>query len=241
MDYVKISFEHNGKKVFYKDNEVISDTSFIDFSDFSEAIRLRVVSDSLKEKEWTIILYDIPVLMINTPDSLPITSKVDRTDGCVMTILDDDGVLTELGTAGIKGRGNTTWSLPKKPYNIKMDKKHKVLGMKKSKHWQLLANCHYDRIQLHNATAFEMARLTDYPWVQEGRFVELIFNGKHQGLYYICEKIRVEEGRIDITELSPTDLNGETLTGGYMLESLISTKFQLENSFSTDYLVNCQF
>ena len=70
--------------------------------------------------------------------------------------------------------------------------------MTSSKNWLLLANAYYDRTQLHNATAFELARLTDYPWVQSGEFVELFLNGKHKGLYYLCEKIREGKNTINI-------------------------------------------
>lgn len=40
----------------------------------------------------------------------------------------------------VKGRGNTTWGLPKKPYQIKLDSKQDILGMGKNKTWVLLAN-----------------------------------------------------------------------------------------------------
>lgn len=121
-----------------------------------------------------------------------------------------------MGTAGVRGRGNSTWQQEKKPYNIKFDKKVEILGMNKSKHWILLANAYYDRTQLHNATAFEVARITDFPWIQSGEFVELFINGEHLGLYYLCEKICVEKNRIDIVkgdESTPVD------ECGYLLES----------------------
>ncbi|HPN47773.1 MAG TPA: CotH kinase family protein, partial [Bacteroidales bacterium] len=48
-------------------------------------------------------------------------------------------------TIQIRGRGNSTWNLAKKPYRIKLDKKTRLLGMTaKENDWVLLAN-HADK------------------------------------------------------------------------------------------------
>lgn len=214
-------FDTNSKYVYQNEDRQIPGFNELDFSDFTEPVTYRVESSLGEEKEWTVNVYDLPVLMINTPDGEPIIDKENRKEGCSVQLVNLDGSIEDLGTAGIKGRGFTSWVQPKKPYNIKLDEKHEILGMNESKHWILLANCHYDRTQLHNATAFEIARLTDYPWVQEGRFVELIMNGEHLGLYYLCEKIRIENDKIAITEMTRDDLSGEALTGGYLIESYV--------------------
>ena len=39
----------------------------------------------------------------------------------------------------IKGRGNSTWNQPKRPYAIKFSKKQSVCGMPKGKRWVLIA------------------------------------------------------------------------------------------------------
>lgn len=229
-------FELYGKsRVFVDSTEVFSGKTKIGFEDLSNTVRFRIETSDGRSKAWRVVFYDLPVLLINTPDNTPITSTKVRTEGCRMSLVQEDGSMIDLGTAGIKGRGSSSWEQPKKPYNIKLDNKHALLGMKSSKHWILLANCYFDRTQLHNATAFEMARLTDYPWVQSGKFVELIFNGVHQGLYYLCEKIRIEKGKIEIVEIQPTDLEGENLTGGYLLESAVATELNLDKFFKTDY------
>ena len=195
----------------------------LNFSDFLQPQELVFESSGDNKKRRRVIIYDLPVMIINTPNGKPIVSKSVRTEGCSIMIVDDTGIIQDLGTAGIRGRGNSSWLQPKKPYNIKLDKAHEILGLKPSKHWVLLANAYYDRTQLHNAVAYEMARLTDYKWVQNGVFVELILNGKHQGLYYLCEKIGIEKGKIEIDEITPSDTIGDSLTGGYLLESCNST------------------
>lgn len=229
-------FELYGRsRAFMDSTEIFSGITKMDFEDLLNPVRLRIETSDGRFKDWRLVFYDLPVLLINTPDRIPITSTTIRTEGCQMALVQEDGRMIDLGTAGIRGRGSSSWEQPKKPYNIKLDHKHELLGMKSSKHWILLANAYYDRTQLHNATAFEMARLTDFPWVQSGTFVELIFNGVHQGLYYLCEKVRLEKGKIEITEIQPTDLEGENLTGGYLIESAVATKMNLSKFFMTDY------
>lgn len=232
---ITFCFLTNKSKVYRDNIELISGKNSFDLSDFTKEVQLQVKTTTGESKVWRVVLYDLPVLVINTPDGAPITSTKVRTEGCRVGLVSNDGIYTDLGTAGIKGRGNSSWLQPKKPYNIKFDKKHPLLGMKSSKHWVLLANAYYDRTQLHNATAFEMARLTDYPWVPSGTFVELIYNDKHLGLYYLCEKIRIEKGRIDIDEIGPTDLTGENLTGGYLLESEVGQNLDKELYVCSDY------
>ena len=202
VDFSKLEFVSNEtvpSLVSY--DGILIEGGMVDFSDFTRPYccewRGENVNDSILK---TIVVFDIPVLTIDTPDSSPITSKTERKEGCNVKLLDTNKNVQELGTAGIRGRGQSTWNQPKKPYNIKFDKKQGILGMNESKHWLLLANAYYDRTQIHNSTAFEIARLTDFPWVQSGEYVELFLNGDYQGLYYLCEKIGAEKGKIELSK-----------------------------------------
>lgn len=226
-------FHFEAEKVFVEDDELISGEKSLDFSDFVNPLKIKIRYSEQFTKEVQINLYDLPVLLLDTPDGQPIESKQERTEGCLISLIDESGEKIDLGTAGVKGRGNSTWRLPKKPYNVKLDEKHSILGMKKSKKWVLLSQPYYDRTQMHNSTAFEMARLTDYKWVPSGEFVELIFNGEHQGLYYLCEKIDVAKNKIDIDEMTPADTSDVALTGGYLIETAFGTP--AEDRFQTDY------
>lgn len=231
LDSMLIKIEHPMNSVYIDDKRPIDGERY-DFSDFTipHTLYIEVNNETISKK---IVVFDLPVLMITTPDSLPIVSKTVRKEGCSLSLVLPDNVIDSLGTAGIRGRGNISWEQPKKPYNIKLDKKHSILDMEKSKHWQLLANATFDRTQLHNDVAFKIAQMTDYKWVQSGRFVELIINGSHEGLYYLCEKVRIESSKINITEITPSDTVGISLTGGYMLEGGISKDYP--TSFTTSF------
>lgn len=237
LDSLLIGFECNGSRVFLDETPIKSNKCEADFSDFCKPHLLRVESSNGNNKDYRIVIFDLPVLIVNTPDSQPILSKDVRVENCTINMIDTNGEVYSYGTAGIRGRGNATWykkDLLKRPYNIKFDKKQSLFGLPKSKHWILLANAYWDRTQIHNSTAFELARLTDYPWVPSGRFIELFLNGEHLGLYYICEKICLQKGRIDIDEIGPDDIEGEALTGGYLLETVNTT--ERDDYYVTDYI-----
>jgi hypothetical protein len=116
------------------------------------------------------------------------------------------------GQTGIRGRGNSTWSYPKKPYALKLDSKAEILGMPKHKRWVLLANW-MDRTLLRNCVSFNLAERTDLAYTPRGQFVEVFINGKHKGNYFLCEHIKVDENRVDIDELDEDETDG-----GYIME-----------------------
>lgn len=61
---------------------------------------------------------------------------------------------SDIGTAEVKGRGNYTWTLAKKPYQIKLDGSKPVLGMGSAKTWILLAN-YADMSLMRNKLAYD--------------------------------------------------------------------------------------
>lgn len=100
-------------------------------------------------------------------------------------------------SAVIKGRGNFTWSLDKRPYQIKFDSKKAILGMAPAKTWVLLAN-HTDRSFVRNSVIFDLAQEMGLAYSSESRFVDLFINGEYLGNYLICEKVEVGGTRVDL-------------------------------------------
>ncbi len=159
----------------------------------------------------------LPVCYLNTPGAEPITSNDNWITNATLTIIKPDGSIDYQGTLSAKGRGNTTWGYPKKPYNIKLDKSSNILGMASAKKWVLLANW-MDRTLMRNAVAFEISRKSGLAWTPNGRYVELVINGMHVGNYYLCEKIEVGKNRVHIKKLDSKETNPEKITGGYLFE-----------------------
>lgn len=170
-----------------------------------------------QEPENTIERY-IPKVCIETPNAAEIVSKEIWISNANITVYDEYGDLDLSVKTSIKGRGNSTWNYPKKPYALKFDSKTPVLGMPKHKRWVLLANW-IDRTLLRNDIAFELGRRT-MAWAPRGKFVELYLNGEHKGNYYLCEHIKVDGSRVDVEGLDEeSDFNDASqVTGGYILE-----------------------
>lgn len=150
--------------------------------------------------------FDLPTLVIDTPDSAPIVSKTEWIDGARAQLWSPQGRLTDLGTLSVKGRGNNTWRRDKKPYAIRLDKASELLGMPSDRRWDLLANW-LDITKLRNDITFELARCCKgLAWTPHGEYVELVLNGVHLGNYYLVEHIKMDSQRVNIPE------------GGYIVE-----------------------
>ena len=89
----------------------------------------------------------LPELNINLPQGHEINSKTVWVENATASLVSENGNITELGGAKIKGRGNSTWNYPKKPYALKLDKDASLLGMPAGKRWDLLAN-YIDRTEI---------------------------------------------------------------------------------------------
>ena len=104
-----------------------------------------------------------------------------------------------------KGRGNTTWSITdKKSYQIKLDKKADLLdpvnGDQKAKKWILLANP-FDPTLIRNYMAYNVGKELGLDCCTEGRPIDFYYDGEYRGSYYLCEKVEIGDGRVEINEL----------------------------------------
>lgn len=198
--------------------------------DFSTPLTISVNSAIGTSEKYTIIPHysNLPILYLNTPQA--ITSKDNWVKSCTIRIGNTGDRSLEY-TASMKGRGNSTWGYPKKPYAIKLDSKAEVLGMPKHKRWVLLANW-MDRTLIRNTVAFEIGkRMSGLDWTPRGEFVEVVMNGQFLGNYYLCEQIKVDKNRVNIVEMQATDESEEVVSGGYLLE--LDINFDEVNKFKT--------
>ena len=125
----------------------------------------------------------------------------------------------------IRGRGNSTWVLPKKPYRIKFPKKISPLKdiTTQAKNWSLLAH-DMDKSLIRNHLGFCIAReLFANNFVPVSDYVNVYFKDDYHGLYQLTDHIERGEGRVEIEKLDVKTGDGpDVITGGYMLESVIN-------------------
>lgn len=142
----------------------------------------------------------IPVVNITTYGGKPITSKEDYVDGSLAISNPDnkygfkDGFAAEMK---IRGRGNSTWDMPKKPWKIKFNDKQCLFNMSTDKEWCLLAN-YTDKTLVRNIVAMELSRICGFKWTPRMVSVEVNLNGKYQGVYTFCEHKKVSKERVNI-------------------------------------------
>ncbi|MBP3601744.1 MAG: CotH kinase family protein [Alistipes sp.] len=199
--------------------------------DFSSPIAFVITgNDGTKYTYFVSISYsNLPVVYINTKDAAPIVSKEEWLKGSDIYITNAGNYNKHYEKSQIRGRGNTTWNYPKKPYAIKLDSKEEVLGMPKHKRWVLLAN-YVDKTCIRNSIAFEIARMADgLDYTPRGKHVDVVLNGVFLGNYYLCEQIKIDKNRVNISEMETTDVDAESITGGYLLE--IDKNFDEVNKF----------
>lgn len=101
------------------------------------------------------------------------------------------------GMVQIKLRGDSTRFREKQPYKMKLETKTDLYGMGESKHWVLLAN-DIDHTLIRNKVTFDFADAIGMDYSAESVLVTLVYNGEYQGVYQLCEHIRVDEERVDI-------------------------------------------
>ena len=101
----------------------------------------------------------------------------------------------------IKGRGNTTWIMPKKPYQIKLNKKQNLFGIgkDKSKKWVLLAN-YYDPTLLKNKIMDDLCVDSKLSNIPNSKSIDLYINGDYVGNYLLCDKVEIGKGRIALSD-----------------------------------------
>jgi len=96
----------------------------------------------------------------------------------------------------LKGRGNYQWGMPKKPYTLKLAAETSLLGMKSARSWYILGE-YIDKTLLRNYLTFKLSAETGL-YTLDSRFIDVYFNGKYNGNYFMTESIQIHKNRIDI-------------------------------------------
>ena len=145
-------------------------------------------------------LTNLPHIYINTFTGRPVTSKT-TTVLARMWYVDEQDNIAFYDSLEIRVRGNSTATLPKRPYRLKFQNKVKLLGkgFANAKKWTLLAN-HGDKTLLRNALTSQMGRFAGLPFNPAAKFVDLTLNNQYQGNYQLSDQVEVRPHRVDIAE-----------------------------------------
>ena len=173
-------------------------------NDFSSPVVYQFIMRNGETFQYTVkaefLLSAIPELTITTtdPSIAEIPSKDYYLEG-TLAVNGRGGYEDYTGKTEVKGRGNSTWGYPKKPYRLKLNKKAEICGLGKAKNYVLLAN-HLDPTLMLNSVAFKIGRLLELPFTNHAIPVDVVLNGIYKGSYLLTEQIEVKENRVDLDE-----------------------------------------
>ncbi|SOC54203.1 RICIN domain-containing protein [Ornithinimicrobium cerasi] len=166
---------------------------------------------------------EVPAMFIRTGSGLAaIEADKDFEDtGASMALVDDEAAAVYADSLSeMKGRGNTTWKYPKKPYQIKLDTTTELVpeaGAHKT--WILLAN-YLDGSLLRNQVAYNLEgtalrRAGAVDHAIKGRMLDLFIDGGFRGSYFLTEKVQVGATRLAIEDLQKANEAANPDLGSY--------------------------
>ena len=172
---------------------------------------------------------ELPIVVIETggqpiPDEPKITADMKiiyNGVGNLTAVTDPPNVYD--GKVGIEIRGASSAGYPQKPYGFETrdslgnNNNVSLLNMPMENDWVLLSN--------YNDKAFVRNMLAQDAFQKMGRYgprmtlCEVVKNGIYEGIYVFGEKIKRDNGRVDIARLDTFENTGDDVTGGYILKT----------------------
>ena len=168
---------------------------------------------------------NLPTLSIHVQNNILPVNRGEDFESQSMLIY-DGGTLIQEYPILLRVRGNYSASHENKAFRMKYNdgKSHHVMrgsqneSPTKAKKWVLI-NSYRDKTLMRNPVAWMMSKRGERdftPWFQ---VVDLVVNGDYRGTYTLADAVSVDARRINITEMMDTDLDEETITGGYLVEA----------------------
>ena len=211
------TFTHNGESISIGSTPQVSGVTA---NDFSKQVVYTVRAEDKSIKKYNVNIgklaeevAQIPHLYIVTENQQPIDEKKVYRKGTIRIVGGDEYDDFE-GDMKIRGRGNSTWGMPKKPYRFKLDEAASLLGLSAEKDWVLLQN-YIDPSLMCNSVAMKTGQLLEMPFTHHMIPVDVTLNGEYIGSYTFTEHKEVEDNRINVGE------------GGWLLE--------LDTNFDEDF------
>lgn len=135
--------------------------------------------------------------------SLNLVNREDYIDSKISITNTEEEYEIEEVDAGFRGRGNGSWFGVggKNGYKIKFKDKQDLFGREENKHWVIIACANFnDTTLFRNYLAYNMANevFSNIEYTTNAEWIDVYINGKYQGVYLLCEHVRVGDGRVDI-------------------------------------------
>ncbi|MEN8157333.1 MAG: CotH kinase family protein [Bacteroidota bacterium] len=184
----------------------------------------------------------LPIILIDTdgvtiPDEPKITARMKIIyNGEGMVNHPEDRPNEYDGLIGIEVRGASSASYPQRPWALETrdslgeNNNVPLLGMPSENDWVLLS--HYnEKSFMRNMLSFHLFEEMGHYSIRS-RLVQVVLNGRYEGIYLLAEKVKRDKNRIDISRITPQSESGDSLTGGYIFKTEYYGDF---NTWLSDY------
>ena len=140
------------------------------------------------------------------------------------------------GNIGIEIRGESSQYFDKKSYGFETwdenyeDMDVSLLDFPEEEDW-ILYGPYSDKSLIRNKLIYELSNQMGM-YASRTQFIELSINSEYKGLYVFMEKLKRDKNRINISKLKETDLDENSISGGYIIKI---DKSDMEDGSYTDY------
>ncbi|MCQ2120456.1 MAG: CotH kinase family protein [Fibrobacter sp.] len=141
---------------------------------------------------------EVPRLVIETEDLQEIRNREDKIPAKLQIYGVESPSSSVLGIT-IKGRGFSSFEMPKYSYKIEFNEKISLFDFPKNRDFVLIANFR-DKSHLKNFITYKLANNLGDDFSPKSKFVELYLNRKYEGLYLLTESIKVGNQRVKIAK-----------------------------------------
>ena len=239
-----VMIDQNGEKVPL-DKETPFDLTEYQSTDETGAkcYALSVFFGSYEKKLRFYFASSLPSIHVTTSKGgQAIVRDNDKDESTQIVILNKDGTVEYADGADelskIKVRGNTTNSYAKKPFAIKLGHKAPLFEMSNDRQWILLAN-YLDQSLIRNSIMYQIANILGMDMC-DFKSVDLYLDGEYYGVYLLCEKVEIDNGRVNIrdleeeTELLNPSFSDEVIavTSGELINNTILTEYRYVNGIT---------
>jgi hypothetical protein len=174
------------------------------------------------------VISHLPIIVIDTWGGF--IQSEPKTDAWMKIIDNGQGQINNIndpatgfdGYIGIEIRGQSSQMFPKKSYGfetrneLKEDSSVSLLGMPKESDW-ILSAPYSDKTMMRNPMTYHLGNQMGR-WQPRTRWCEVYINGDYQGVYFLLEKIKRDNDRVNIDKLLPTEIADDSITGGYIVK-----------------------
>lgn len=208
-------------------------------SDFSSRVYLHLgINNSSSEysvpPSWFVspIIFDqsnLPIVVINTVNNSSIVDepKIDAEMGIIYNGEGSINYMTDPfnefhGNIGIEIRGSSSASFPKKGYGVETrapDSSNynvSIFDWPADNDWVLYAP-YSDKSLIRNVLTYKIGNEMGH-YAPRTKLCEVVLNGDYIGVYVFTEKIKQNQGRVNVKELDYDAVNNNDITGGYVFK-----------------------